>query len=284
MESEADFPESPTLFPLGHYYSPIGDLRLVRARESQVFASPSSLPGIDLDATGQLELARRIAGFCAEQPFGDQPGDGLRYGFANDFYSYGDALVLYGMLRELRPSRYVEIGSGWSSALVLDTIDRHLAGVTSCTFVEPYPDRLHALLTEQDWSRAEVLTQPLETLPDSFFDGLAAGDILFVDSTHVSRVGSDVNRLFFEVFPRLAPGVHVHVHDIFYPFEYPRQWVYEGRWWNEAYLLRAFLTHNSRARIRFFNSYLAQHHLAEMSELLPLWARNPGGALWFDAG
>jgi hypothetical protein len=109
---------------------------------------------------------------------------------------------------------------------------------------------------------------------------LRSGDVLFVDSSHVAKIGSDVNSLFFDVLPNLAPGVVVHVHDIHYPFEYPKDWVFEGRAWNEAYLLRAFLTMNTDYEILLFNSYLSCFHIDEVAQLMPGWRINPGGSIW----
>jgi len=111
---------------------------------------------------------------------------------------------------------------------------------------------------------------------------IAPGDFLFIDSSHVGKIGSDVLTELHEMIPRLPPGVHVHLHDIFYPFEYPSYWVYEGRFWNEAYLLRALLTDNPKLQIDCFNSYLATFHLDEMKALLPVWAQNTGGSIWLQ--
>jgi hypothetical protein len=113
------------------------------------------------------------------------------------------------------------------------------------------------------------------------FAALEAGDVLFVDSTHVVKAGSDVNHLILEVLPRLAEGVWIHLHDIFYPFEYPPAWVREGRAWQEAYLLRAFLTFNPRFAIRWFQDFLWQHH-GEAMRRLPGVAVNPGGNIWLE--
>lgn len=269
-------------WPPGHYYSPIPDLAEVRRRDAEIWAVPATLPGIEVRADEQLERLRdRFAAFYTELPFSDEPVDGLRYGFRNRFFSYGDGLALYGMLRDLQPKRLVEIGSGWSSALTLDVNDRFLGGDLRCTFVEPYAERLRELLRPADADRVEILEVGLHEVDPALFASLTAGDILFIDSTHVSRVGSDVNRLVFEVLPTLVPGVHVHVHDVFWPFEYPREWVYGGRAWNEAYVLRAYLTNNPAVRITWFNHYLQTFHADEVARAMPLWAKNPGGSLWF---
>jgi hypothetical protein len=264
----------------GHFGSPIPALNEVRARDEEIFRLPSTLVGIDLDGPRQLELVGQFAPYYADQPFADRPKEGLRYYFDNDVFSYGDALMLHCVLRHHRPNRLVEVGSGFSSAVILDTNDLFLDGALSCTFIDPFPQRLRALLREQDSVRHRVLVEPIQKVPIELFDNLGDGDVLFIDSSHVSKVGSDVNWLFFEVLPRLHPGVLVHVHDIFYPFEYPRAWVYQGRAWNEDYLMRAFLTFNTSFRIRLFNSYLAQFHHDDVAAVMPLWARRPGGSLW----
>lgn len=132
---------------------------------------------------------------------------------------------------------------------MLDVNDLFFAGVIECTFVEPWSDRLDVLLMAQDQHRARIIREPLHQIDASIFSDLEAGDVLFIDSTHVSKIGSDVNQLVLDVLPGLRPGVHVHFHDIHYPFEYPTGWVDAGRAWNEAYLVRAYLIDNMRARI-----------------------------------
>ena len=114
----------------------------------------------------------------------------------------------------------------------------------------------------------------------SVFDALSANDILFVDSTHVSKTGSDVNHLFFEILPRLASGVLVHLHDIFFPFEYPQDWVLGGRSWNEIYMLRAFLQYNNAFRIVFMNTFLEHFHESRFADRMPLCLKNRGGSIW----
>jgi Methyltransferase domain len=273
------------IVPPGHFYSPIPDLTDIRARAAQIFDQDRGrLPGIDPRAAEQLALLEPFAAFYAEQPFAADPHDGLRYGFVNEFFSYGDGLALYCMLRHLQPGRVVEVGSGWSSALMLDVNERFLDGKAHMTFIEPYPERLHSLLRPEDASRATVLAQPLHAVPDEVFGDLRPGDLLFIDSTHVSRIGSDVNRLFLEVVPGLPDGVNVHVHDIFWPFEYPSKWIYRGNAWNEAYLLRALLIEHARLRITWFNSYLNCRHAEAVTAAMPLWAANPGGSIWLQTG
>jgi hypothetical protein len=162
---------------------------------------------------------------------------------------------------------------------MLDTADRWLPE-TAFTFIDPDTSTLDALLRPGDRERATIVRAKLQDVPLTTFDSLEANDILFIDSTHVSKTGSDVNRIVFDILPRLAPGVHVHFHDVFYPFEYPKEWVYEGRAWNEDYILRAFLEFNDAFEIVLFGTWLARFHRELLGELMPLTLENPGGSLW----
>lgn len=274
--------DAPIAWPPGHYYSPIPDLREVRARADRIFTSPPEIPGVPLEPERQLALVRRLSSACQDLPYTDDPLPGVRYHFANDFFGPGDAVVLQAMLRSFRPRRIVEVGSGFSSALILDTNERFLDGQLACTFIEPYPDRLYDLLTPADRASVRIHEAPVQAVDRSVFEELEAGDFLFVDSSHVSKVGSDVNTLVLEILPSLKRGVLCHFHDVAYPFEYQPAWVYEGRGWNEAYLLRAFLAFNEVYRVRLFNAYLATFHREEVAALLPHWGRNTGGSLWLE--
>jgi glycosyltransferase involved in cell wall biosynthesis len=246
-------------FPSGHFYSPVPDLEEVAGKRDVVFANHPSLKGVDINKADQLALWDETVAFLGEYPFRDQAGS-LRYGMSNDFFGHGDAWSLYGMLRRFTPGNIVEVGSGHSSAAILDINDLFMGGGMSMTFIDPNPERLHSLLKEADRERATILETRVQDVGMAPFKALGREDVLFVDSSHVSKVGSDLNHILFEVLPELAPGVVVHFHDIFYPFEYPEKWVFGGRFWNECYLLRAFLQNNRDYEILLFNSYLAQVH------------------------
>jgi hypothetical protein len=270
----------PMPFPPGHFYSPIPDQEEVRRHRARIFdRSRRPLGGVDLREAEQLALVEQLARFYPDLPFPDQQTPGVRYWYQNTFYSYGDAILLYGMLRHLAPRRVIEVGAGFTSAVVLDTNDRFLDHRIQSTMIEPFPDTLRTVTAgfAQDY---ELIPQRVQDVPVEFFGALGANDLLLIDSTHVSKVGSDVNYLVFEVLPRLEPGVYVHFHDVFYPFEYPASWVEQGFAWNEDYLLRAFLQFNRAFEIVLFNAFLAEFHLQATTRALPLFARNPGGSLW----
>ncbi len=267
----------------GHFYSPIpSDADIARYAAPLAAARPRTLPGIDLNEAGQLALLEEIAGYYPELPFPALPTPGHRYYFENGAYSYSDAICLYGMMRHARPRRIIEVGSGFSSCAMLDVNDRCFGSEIRCTFVDPYPERLLSLITPDDRARIEILQLSVQTVPLDRFGALEANDILFIDSTHVAKLGSDVCHLFGQVLPILQPGVYVHIHDIFYPFEYPPEWFAVGRAWNETYFLRAFLTFNTAYRIVLFNTFLEAFHRDVFEARLPLCLKNEGGSVWLQ--
>ncbi|MBL8350000.1 MAG: class I SAM-dependent methyltransferase [Burkholderiaceae bacterium] len=271
------------MFPPGHFYSPIPAIDELERDRARIFGPPPrQLPGIDLDDADQLALVQAFGErYYADMPFQDQPVDGLRYGFGNGAYSYTDAIFLHCMIRHAQPRRIIEVGSGHSSCVTMDTNERFFGGGIECTFIEPYPKLLHSLLKPTDAERIRIIGTRVQDVATETFDVLESNDILFIDSTHVSKTGSDVNYLFFEVIPRLKPGVLIHVHDIFYPFEYPEKWALAGRAWNENYLLRAFLQFNSDFKVVLFANYLVTFHRAALVKALPKCAGNFGGNIWF---
>lgn len=270
----------------GHYYSPIPDLVELDANRERVFGNRRrAIHGIDLRKDQQFGLLEEFATFYAEIPF-DFTGkhrSGLRYQAASAWYRYSDVVFLYSMLRRFRPRRVVEVGSGFSSAVMMDVNDLFLQGTARLTFIEPFPERLDRVMSPSDRRKYPLLKQIVQTVDLEVFRQLEENDILFIDSSHVSKAGSDVNHLIFEILPVLRPGVLIHFHDIFYPFEMPAHWVLDRRlFWNENYLLRAFLTGNREFEIVAFNSFLHAEFRDCFSEHLPvcLIDADNTGCLW----
>lgn len=274
-----------TRYPPGHFYSPLPDLKEIRKRENELFdAADEEVPGIDFNTGGQRDLLRRLADFQADMPFGETPREGLRYYLNNDYFSYSDGIVLYSMIRHLRPKRILEVGSGYSSAVILDTNELFLDGSIACTFIDPNPERLLRFANRET---IDLLECGLQEADPERFRALQENDILFIDSTHVSKVGSDVNELFGRILPSLNKGVVIHLHDIFHPFEYPKHWFYEGMIWNEAYVVRSFLQYNNAFRILFWNDYLAKYHEPEVRVHIGKFMQSaegasPRGSLWLQ--
>jgi predicted O-methyltransferase YrrM len=179
---------------------------------------------------------------------------------------------LYALLQTVKPQRIIEVGSGFSTAVMLD------AGVPSITCIEPFPDRLRSQLRPSD--RPEILVQPVQDVPLDRFRSLQSDDLLFIDSSHIAKVGSDVVHLLTRVLPILQTGAYVHLHDLFWPFEYPADWIAEGRAWNEAYVVHAFLQYNDVFVIEWFTSYLKACHRETLHRTLPLTQRDHGGSLY----
>jgi predicted O-methyltransferase YrrM len=267
--------------PPGHFYSPIPSLKDVQRDEAKIFGSiPTNILGLELHEEEQLKLLNEFVAYYKEMPFQPQKHEGLRYYYENPAYSYSDAILLHCMIRHLKPKRIIEVGSGFSSCMTLDTNELYFDGSIATTFIEPYPDLLMSLIKDTDKSEIKTIPVRLQDVDLGQFETLEANDILFIDSTHVSKINSDVNRIFFDILPRLSSGVHVHFHDIFFPFEYPKDWVYEGRAWNEAYLLRTFLQYNNEFRVVLMNTYMEHYHETFFKEKMPLCLKNTGGSIW----
>lgn len=263
----------------GHFYSPVpsaADLRTNASVFDETRAATASVEGVHLREAEQLELARTFAAYHSDIPFATRPTDNLRYGFDNSYFSFGDGVALYCFLRHFKPKRVVEIGSGFSSALMLDTRAVSADVDFELISVEPYPDRLLSLIRPDEESAFTLHQQFVQDVPTKVFVQLQANDVLFVDSSHVGKLNSDLLDILFRILPTLQPGVIIHFHDIPWPFEYPAKWLEEGRAWNEAYYLRLLLQGQSDFEILFFNDYLYTRHSETLRESLPLMLEHSG--------
>jgi predicted O-methyltransferase YrrM len=270
-----------TWVPPGHFYSPLVDTEKLAARASTVFAPQAPPSGIDLRLHTQLHLFYKLAEYYKDLPFDAQATPGVRYYYENDLFGYADAIVLATMIRHMKPRRIIEVGSGYSSSVILDVNEAFFSNQIQCTFIEPFPDILHSLVKPGDLDNITVIPTGVEQVGTDVFQTLEPGDFLFIDSTHVAKCDSDVNHHFFRILPSLKPGVLIHFHDVFYPFEYPSSWFFEeNRSWNEIYVLRAFLMHNNSYEIIFFNSLFYQSYRGVIAELMPKFLRNSGGSFW----
>jgi hypothetical protein len=266
--------------PPGHFASPIPDIGARPGERARASRWPgSAATGVELHPEAQIALAGRLAALRDDVPFPDRPTPEFRYHLDNEWFSYGDACVLHAIMSLRRPARIVEIGSGFSSAAMLDVDDRVLGGRTRMTFIEPLPARLHGLLRAEDRRRCRIVEAPVQEAPSTFFAELESNDILFVDSSHVGKSGSDLLYLLFAVLPALAPGVLVHFHDIPWPFEYPPEWFAVGRAWNEAYFVRAFLQYNDEFEILWFGGYMASEHRDVLERSDPRLLATPSAPL-----
>ena len=243
----------------GHFYSPIPSREEIKSNADTIFSN-TDIRDIDLNIDKQFQLLETFITALSEFPYdfiNAKENETLRYRFTNrPQYRYSDAIFLYHVIRHLEPRQIVEVGSGSSSAIMLDLNDLFFDSSIKLTFVEPYPERLYRYLRDQDRDNTSIITKKVQDVPMEVFQSLKENDILFIDSSHVSKVGSDVNHIIFNILPHINKGVWIHFHDIFYPFELPLHWVLRGRFWNESYLLRAFLMNNDAYEIMIFNTLL----------------------------
>jgi predicted O-methyltransferase YrrM len=190
--------------------------------------------------------------------------------------------VLEAFLRYLLPRRLIEVGSGFST-LVSARVNRELLdGSMHVTCIEPYP---RGFLVDGVPGISELRVEKVQETPLAVFEELGENDVLFIDTSHVAKTGSDVVWLYQEVVPRLRPGVVVHIHDVFAPGEYPQAWVLDGWGWNELYVVRAFLAFNRAFRIELGAQYMLKRHRDVVLEAFPgmaeeRYAHPGGGSLW----
>ena len=243
------------------YYQPIPDTRTL---SDTIWQQRSDLVGVDLRESDQLDLvvglASEFAGECERLPRRPGERDDVFY-FGNGWFDSIDAELLYLLIRHFKPKRVIEIGSGYSTLMAAEAARANSAldgSATHINAIEPYPRDFLLGLAGDRW---QLTRSKVEQVPLATFAELEANDILFIDSSHVVRIGGDVVYEFLEVIPRLAPGVLVHVHDIFLPDDYPREWVLGmRRFWTEQYLLRAFLMFNCDFEVLASNSLLHTDH------------------------
>ena len=247
-----------------HYYEPWVDASMLDRPLDQ----DRALPGVDLAVDGQLETLKSLT-FAEElRTLEDEPGTPNGYRFDNRMFEQGDAELLYSLVRLRKPARIIEIGSGHSTLVARKAIaaTRQEDPTYSCEHicVEPY---------EAEWledTGVTVVRQRAEKLGAEFFAVLERGDLLFIDSSHIIRPQGDVLFEFLELLPSVQAGVLVHVHDIFTPKDYPKEWVVDiQRFWNEQYLLEAFLTHNADWKIVAAANYLKHNHFAQFQAACP---------------
>jgi tRNA (mo5U34)-methyltransferase len=282
---EHDATQPPLLcWPLDHFYSPVPDNRALRhepARSRVWPPSPRPTPGIDWREDDQESLLRDHLGRQPELVFPDRStGDPRDYHTGSEMFSRLDAWMLQGILRHFQPRRMIEVGCGWSSLVTARVNREYLGGSLDFTCIEPYPPDFLEPGVE---GISRLLSHPVQDIPIETFLELQDGDVLFIDSSHTVKTGGDVTFLVEDVIPRLSPGVVVHFHDMFLPRDYPEDWVFSGRAWNEQYLVRSFLAFNSAFQILLSIGWLSHFRKSLLKEVLPNYPDgypDGGGSLW----
>ncbi len=240
-----------------HFYQPIPDTRELT---EALFARRTELVGVDMAEESQCKLLQELAS-AYKAEFDALPRDKTdvpsQFYLNNGTYQSVDAEMLYSMVRHFKPRKMIEIGSGFSTYLAAQAVLKNeTADGIKCelTAIEPYPNDV---LAKGFPGMTRLMRDKVQTAALAEFEALGENDILFIDSSHVLKIGSDVQYEYLEILPRLKKGVIVHIHDIFLPAEYPREWVFKHqRFWNEQYLLQSFLTFNDSFEVLFAGSYM----------------------------
>lgn len=262
-----------------HYYSPIPDLASLTPN---VFTRESELLGIKIQVGKQALFLKKLAKYTKELKNFTYISRGIdgqkdpKFYFGNLAFDNLDAYIYYSLVRFLKPKLVLEVGSGWSTKIAAHAARKNKN--TRLVAIEPYPQ---PILKKGFPGLYQLIEKKIEDVPLSYFSRLKENDILFIDSSHTVKTAGDVNYLFLEILPRLGKGVWVHIHDIFLPWEYPEKWVKrEYRFWNEQYLVHAFLLFNDHFEIVLANNFLAHKETHLIRSLFPVLKEVGGGSLW----
>lgn len=253
-----------------HYYWPVPDFRELEARQWPAEEEPV---GLDLAFDRQLDFLQNVVSEYRDEWASDSsPFFAVGYNYNNGFFETVDAEIAYCLVRHYKPRRIVEVGGGYSSRVMAAALDLNLKldGVRGeLVTIDPYPDRFPQNALSD---RVHLITQSIQNVDLDVFLSLQSGDFLFLDSSHVVGIGSDVVREYLEIVPRVASGVLIHAHDIFIPGDYPREAVLHNlAFWSEQYLLQALLMFNPHFEVLWGSSYMQSRASDALDEAFPHW-------------
>lgn len=256
-----------------HFYEPIPDTRNL---DPILWSRKSALVGIDMREDEQLRLLETFSAAYRDEyeRFPRESTDNpYEYYTENKSFIPTDGEILYCMIRHFKPRRVYEVGSGNSTCAAALAVRTNIEEGSPCEFTafEPYPNEI---VRKGIPGVSRLIESKIEKVDMSEFEKLQENDILFIDSSHVVRIGNDVQFLYLEVLPRLRKGVIVHIHDIFMPDEYPREWILRDHlFWNEQYLLTAFLTLNRSYEVLWAAMFMHTNHPDSLERCFPAYNR-----------
>jgi len=263
-----------------HYYMPIPDTRTLT---DDLWNKKSKMVGIEFNDDAQLKLLESFKeNFKSEYDNFSLEKTNVPHQYYVNNRDYGsvDGEILYSMIRHFKPNLIIEIGSGHSTYLSAQAVLKNSesdGNEGKLIAIEPYP---REVLADGFPGLTSFIRKKVQDVELDFFKKLSENDILFIDSSHVLKIGGDVQHEYLEILPMLNPGVIVHIHDIFLPGEYPEYWVKDMfRFWNEQYLLQAFLSFNEHFEVLFANNYIHQKYPEKFEEIFKNYNRdtvNPG--------
>jgi hypothetical protein len=269
-------------FPDGHFYSPVPSVAEVIKNKEKIWEPKRSTVGIDYNESSHINILKNIyPNYIEKYDYEDEglSDEELTFFYnKNSQFSWLDSRTLFVFLHHIKPRKIIEIGSGYSTLLMSDVNKRFLNSSINITSVEPYP---RSFLHNNDLN-INLKNNFVQDLDEDFFKSLGENDILFIDSSHISKIGSDVNHLYLNILPSLNSGVIVHIHDIFLPQEYKKEWFDDGIFFNEQYLVQLMLSFSNRYEVIFSSNYAFINHPNLVADALSVNESNiyGGGSIW----
>jgi len=258
-----------------HYYTPIPDTRVLRKKDG-LWYRELPLAGVELNVEGQKCLLETICPPLQDEYVSfprDKTANPLQYYLNNGSFGFVSGQMHYCIIRHFKPKRIIEVGSGYSTLVSLSAIDKNNRGGYPCDLIsiEPYPLKF----LENDALDIKVIKKKVEDMNTVFFESLSENDLLFIDSSHTVKIGGDVNFLILEVLPKLNKGVIVHIHDIQFPYDYFQASTLQNHlFWQEQYLVQAFLAYNETFKVLWCASYMHHKHPELMTKYFSPYPRN----------
>tara|TARA_Y100001958_G_scaffold126532_1_gene94205 strand:- start:356 stop:1318 length:963 start_codon:yes stop_codon:yes gene_type:complete len=258
------------VFPIiKNYYEPIFDFNILKNDLNSV----RNLPGIDFNIQEQISFLKKLEYFKELRDLNlSKNSSNYNFNIRNGFFEEGDAEIYYSIIRYFKPRNIIEIGSGHSSLIALEAIDKNFKAnqiKSELICIEPY---------ENNWLEKKginVIRKKIEDIQDNFITSLKKNDILFIDSSHVIKPQGDIVKIFLELLPKLNKGVIVHIHDIFSPRDYPSKWLNEeNRFYNEQYLFEAIMDHSKRYKILLSLNLLKNDYFKDLKNKCPYLNEN----------
>ncbi len=249
-----------------HFYQPIPTLKEL---DQTIFEKVHACPGINFNEQGQKDLlsvfASKYRGEYDQIPLKGSKSS-RNYYINNGNFESVDGEILYCMIRHFKPKKVIEVGSGYSTLVSWAALEKNRseeANDSTFTAIEPYP---RTFLRQSISDSVNLVEKKVQDVDFELFAELKENDVLFIDSSHVLKIGSDVHYEYLELIPKLNKGVIVHIHDIFLPYEYPKQWIFkEHFFWNEQYLLQAFLSYNDHFEVLWSGSFMHAYHSEQLA-------------------
>jgi hypothetical protein len=275
-----------TVHVAGHFYSSVVNPKNLVNRQDEIWPEDPIIKGIDFNNEYHKKVLNEFfPKFISRYQYAEtleEINSDIEYYTQNSQFSWLDSRTLFVLLNQWKPKKMVEVGSGFSSLMTAHINHNYLDDSIDFTCIEPFP---REFLKKKIPGLNRVVVEKVEHVDKAFFSALDAGDILFIDSSHVSKTGSDVNFLFFEILPILKKGVKIHIHDIFLPHDYSKEWVLDdNRSWNEQYLLRALLMYSDTFKVLFGSSYAQYKYPDLVVKSLNLKSKQgfSGGSFWIE--